>query len=239
MESLAHQLESASLTVLLIGAGLLLLFIIIALRLKKPSEHIKRLLFTGIVASTVLPTIFLIFSTVYINMVSASKGPVHWHADFEIYVCGKRVELKDPQGFSNKIGTATLHEHNDNRIHLEGVALKMSDASLGRFFSVIGGYLTENALSVPVNGGVLSVASGDRCPGQEEGVLQVFVYKTDGDTYKQQELTNPASYIISPFSAVPPGDCVIIEFGERKARTDRICRSFQVAEQLGKIERQE
>jgi hypothetical protein len=71
----------------------------------------------------------------------------------EIWACGNELELRNPYEFlSNKVGTATLHEHNDRRIHLEGVVVDDSrDASLGKFFHVIGGAISPNTLVVPLN----------------------------------------------------------------------------------------
>lgn len=117
---------------------------------KKPK--LKLPLFIGIAGTMVLSTLFLIGSTVYLNTSSDSGGPVHWHADIEYWTCGNELELLDPTGFSNKIGTSTLHEHNDHRIHLEGVVVdEKVDASLGKFMHVIGGAVTDNAMVVPLN----------------------------------------------------------------------------------------
>ena len=66
--------------------------------------------------------------------------------------------------------------------------------------------------------------------------MQVFVYQTDSDDYySQTKIVDPARYIISPYSAVPKGDCVIVEFGPMRDRTDKVCKSYQVAEKIGKL----
>ncbi len=98
-------------------------------------------------------TLVLFGSTIYLNTVAESKGPVHWHTDIEFWACNAELELRDPHGFlSNKIGTATYHEHNDKRIHLEGVVVKKSyDASLEKFMQVTGGYITSDSLGFPLN----------------------------------------------------------------------------------------
>src|SRR4051794_6341558 len=102
---------------ILFGASVILaLLVILALRKKHPSEDLKKFLFSGIVIFVTAPTLYLSATTVYYNLVSASGGPVHWHADYELWNCGQEVNVKDPAGLlSNRIGTATLHEHNDNR----------------------------------------------------------------------------------------------------------------------------
>lgn len=238
--NIEHLLNTYSLYMLAFGVISLAVLATIALKAKKLSEEGKKLVFLAIVLVTLLPTLIMAGSTVYVNTISSSGGPVHWHADIDIFTCGKEVNLKDPKGLSNKIGTATLHEHNDKRIHLEGVVLTPPDASLGNFFHVIGGSLSQDTLSVPSNEGLLTVKNGDICEGRGTGEVQVFVYRADKDNYYSQEkVANPQAYIMSPYSSVPAGDCVVVEFDTPKDRTDRMCRSYQVAEKIGKIQRKD
>jgi hypothetical protein len=235
MFDLEQLLAGFSWKILSVASLLLILLAGISLANKKLKPVTKTILFFSIVATVILPTVYLAASTIYLNNISSSKGPVHWHADFEIWTCGQEIELKDPVGLSNKLGTPTLHEHNDKRIHLEGVVVKPEDASVGRFFQVIGGSLTPTSFTIPTNAGELSWHNGMLCNGQEAQV-QVFVYKTDSQKYYyQQKLENPQSYIISPQSNVPPGDCIIVEFDIPKERTQQLCRSYKVAQQIGKL----
>ena len=168
-------------------------------------------------------------------MVSFSRGPVHYHADLEIWDCGEEIDLKNPEGISNKIGTATLHEHNDKRIHLEGVVMDDKSASLGRFFEVIGGYITQNSLSIPTNNGQLTLKSEYMCDNGAVKIQQVFAYKVQDGIYYQTKIEDPKNYVISSESNIPPGDCIIIEFDSFKNTTDKLCRSYKVAETIGKI----
>lgn len=235
MENLEHTLSSYSLNVLLLGTICLAVFAFISLKKKHLSAAAKKTLFLGIAAAALVPTIVMATTTIYLNVISSSKGPVHWHADIEIFACGQELNLKDPEGFSNKIGTATLHEHNDKRIHLEGVVVEHDDASLGEFFKVIGGNLSTTNLAVPTNEKVATYQNGDACP-TGAGEVQVFVYRTDAEQYYSQEkVTDPAAYILAPESQVPAGDCIIVEYDTPKAKTDKICRSYKVAEQIGKL----
>jgi hypothetical protein len=223
---------------LLVGATIVLAVLVgISLHAKHLNEGLKKFLFIGIVLVTVIPTIYMIASTVYLNTVSASKGPVHWHADIEVWACGKEIELQDPTGFlSNKIGTSTLHEHNDKRIHLEGVVVHPEDASLGKFFQVIGGEISNDSLIVPTNNGPVPYTNGSMCADGSVGEIQTFVYQVDKEGYySQQKLANPEQYLISPYSQVPSGDCIIIEFGSNKDRTDKLCKQYKVAEEIDKL----
>lgn len=231
-----HLLNTYSLYLLAFGTISLALLALISLKAKKLTEESKKLLFIAIVFVAMVPTLVMSGSTVYVNTISSSGGPVHWHTDIEIWNCGREVDLKDPKGLSNKIGTSTLHEHNDKRIHLEGVVMKPMDASLGNFFHVIGGSLSSDSFSAPTNEGLLSVRNGDTCAELGAGEVQVFIYQTDKeDYYTQKKLINPQDYIISPVSIVPSGDCVIVEFDTPKDRTDKMCRSYKVALEIGKV----
>jgi hypothetical protein len=230
-----QTLSAYSIYVLFLGIIFLLLFALISLKAKKIKPEGKRTLFGAIAVCVLTPTLILILTTIYLNVSSISHGPVHWHADFEIWKCGQEISLKDPKGLSNKLGTSTLHEHNDKRIHLEGLVMDKNDASLGNFFNVIGGELVNKKLSVPTNEGVLTLQNGMNC-GNQVRELQVFVYKTDKDGYfYQQKLKDPQNYIISPESNVPPADCIIIELDTPKDKTNKFCRSYKVAEEIGKL----
>jgi hypothetical protein len=235
-QDLELQIGAISLRVVAV-ASIIIVILILYSSLAKSRSNV---LFGGIAFTAIAASLFLIGSTIYLNIVSSSKGPVHWHADFEIWDCGRQIELLDPQGLlSNKVGTPTLHEHNDKRVHLEGVVVNRDDASLGKFFRVVGGELSKNSLVVPTDHGKVPLISGRDCDGQP-AQLQAFLYRTKdgGKHYTQAKLSDPASYIIKDDSQVPPGDCVIFEFDRPKQTTDKMCQSWQVAKSLGKIKEQ-
>jgi hypothetical protein len=223
---------------LLVGyaTSALLILTIVSLKTKKFTAQGKKLMFGAIVSVIIIPTLYLIISTVHLNLISESRGPVHWHADIEVWNCGKELDLKDPHGLSNKIGTATFHEHNDKRLHVEGVVINGRDVNLSRFFDVIGGEFNGRSSIVPTNDGNVSLIGGKACPSGESAEVQVFVYKTDADGYfSQQKIAQPELYQLSPDANVPPGDCIIMEYGPVQDRTDKLCRSYKVAEQIGKL----
>ena len=226
--TLEEVVHSNSIKVVMVAAVLVFIFVVLTVLLKERLPTLKKFLFAGILVSTIAATIFLATSTIYLNMTSNSGGPVHWHADFELWDCGKKLELADPQGLSNRVGSATFHEHNDNRIHVEGVVVEQQEASLGRFFGFIGGKLTGDEFEVPTNSGSIIRHNGDLCEDGEPGFLQAFVYKTAGKVFTQEKLTDPTAYVLSPYGNVPPGDCIIVEFGEEKERTDKLCDSYKL-----------
>jgi hypothetical protein len=234
-----------SINATLVAAGLVFILTVISLFIKEKTEFISGLLFWSMVLVIVANTLFLAGSTIYLNSKSITGGPVHWHADFEIWDCGQKVEfIPNPKGLSNKIGTPTLHEHNDGRIHLEGVVTDYSEITLGRFFEVAGWELTNESLTKKVVGdGVYGRRNGETCNTQADmlglpGELQVFVYNTEANSFSQQKLSNPTEYIMSPYSQVPPGDCIIIEFDTPKEKTDKLCNFYKVAIQKGELQEQ-
>ena len=79
--------------------------------------------------------------------------------------------------------------------------------------------------------------NGDLCNG-EEGVMNIFVYNEQGyiDLEEDSEImtgvllekiTDIESYRMTPSSLIPPGDCIIIEFGPEKNKTDKICKTYE------------
>lgn len=245
--------------ILIFCGSIITTLLIVALSKKEQSEELKLFLFTGIVAAASVATVFLAASTIAKNQRSVTGGPVHWHADYKVFVCGEslepkgevmgktlahgdeedvhvEVDLKNPTGFSNRIGTSDFHEHGDNRIHIEGVVEKLEDARLAKFFEVIGGQLTGSLLRMPTNQGDLILQNGLECPDGTEGNLQVFLYKTKERKVIQEKLTDFPNYVISPESQVPPGDCLIVEFGPVRQRTDKICDFYKIAIDEGEYE---
>lgn len=218
---------------IVLGVSALVVAILLLTALTKSRSNI---LFATIVVSVLGTTAFLIGSTIYLNQISSSKGPVHWHADTEVWACGQELDYLNPTGrLSNKVGTPTLHEHNDKWIHLEGVVINRSDASLGKFFQVIGGEITASSMTVQTDRGPQKFINGQGCAGVK-GEVQVFVYKVNADkNYTVTKVDNPGDYIISAQSQVPPADCIIIEFDRRKEMTDKMCRSYEVGLEVGKI----
>lgn len=164
-----------------------------------------------------------------------TKGPVHWHADFKIIACGKEIESVNVGGLSNKKGTNLLHEHEDRRIHIEGVVLEESDVSLESFFAVQGGELTETSFAIPTNEGIARYDNGDQCKDIGPGSLHVFLYTTDNGIARQQKLDDFVNYVPSPHTQVPPGDCIIFEFGPEKERTDALCDFYQLEVNKGNL----
>ncbi len=249
--------------VLLVNGGIILALLIFSLAKREKSEGLKLFLFSGIVAAAAVTTIFLAADTIVKNQLSASKGPVHWHADFEIFVCGEnpgetqkvqgqtrylaheeeedihpeeqnkahleKINLVDPTGLANRVGASDFHEHGDNRIHLEGVVTRPEDFTLAKFFEAIGGQLTPTLLRAPTKEGELIAQNGMTCPDGQKGTLQVFLYKTEGENIIQEKLSNFTDYVISPYGTVPPGDCLIFEFGPLKDKTENICNFYQIA----------
>ncbi len=219
-----------------IAAAIIGAFVLLALIVPNHSDILKHLTFWAITLATVVATAILGFVTVNLNVKSWSNGPIHWHADFEVWACGQELDLVDPSGLSNKIGSPSRHEHNDKRLHYEGVVMEPIDASLSTFFTIMGGTLTASSLTFPTNDGVKNFTNGESCAESDAGgALNIFVYSVNPDNTFSQRKVDPATYTIRDESQVPPGDCIIIEFGDAKDKTDKLCRSYKVAQEIDKL----
>jgi len=240
--NLDEIIKISSIWVVIISALLIAILTAISILTKKKTEGKKIFLFMIITIITIIATLYIATTTIYINVISESSAPVHWHADFEIWNCGEFIDLKSPSGISNRIGSSVFHEHNDFRVHVEGVLVEKRHADLHSFFEVIGGSLTKERISIPTNEGLLTLENNDLCNG-EKGEIQAFLYRTidseqaqkTGFVYEQIKLENFEDYILSPYSNIPPGDCIIIEFDVSKEKTDKMCESYTVALKKGDL----
>jgi len=238
-KDIGESLKSTSKNYVMIAAVIAGILVLIAIY-NKEKEDSKMFLFLGIIIPIILATVYLTGSTIYLNIISETKGPVHWHADYEVWNCGEKIDLVKPTGLSNRIGSPLFHDHGDNRIHVEGVVTDKKDVDLHNFFETIGGSLTEISLYLPTNDGYVEIADGDLCNGNS-GILQVFLYKiknpddTKNWIFEQQKLENFEDYVLSPYSNIPPGDCIIIEFDIEKDTTKNICETYKLAVERGDL----
>lgn len=192
-----------------VGYGSLIfstLIVLILLFHKKMNDMAKKIMYSIVLIVVALVTIYLVLTTLHLNVISITKGPVHWHADFEVVVCDKELKLPEPKGLSNKQGVDLMHAHNDNRVHVEGVILDKKQASLGAFFYAVGGSLTSDGMKVSTNDGLVSVHDGNFC-NEKPAKLYVFV---NGNL-----IENPSAYVIAPYEKVPPGDRIKFVFTEK------------------------
>ena len=193
-----------------VGYGSLVFGVLIAVIIlfhKKMRGMAKKIAYSLVLIVVALVTLYLVITTLHLNVISITKGPVHWHADFEIWVCDKEIKLAEPKGLSNKQGVDLMHAHNDNRIHVEGVILDYKQASLGAFFHAVGGSLASDGIKVPTNEGLVSVHEGDFC-NEKPAKIYVFV---NGNL-----IENPRDYAISHYEEVPPGDRIKFVFTEKQ-----------------------
>lgn len=232
---LGDIIRANSIKFTILAVVLLIILLILSHFFKEKNETLKKFLFWSIILVIVANTLYLSMSTIYLNISSKSGGPVHYHADFEIYNCGRQIEVKKSEGLSNKIGSELVHTHNDKRMHIEGVILDPHEISIGHFFESLGGKLENGILVIPTEKGQLSLKDGDLCPDGNKAKVQVFVYSIQGKFFEQKKLTDFKNYQISPFTQIPPGDCVIIEFGAQKLRTDQLCESYQIKQNLNQL----
>lgn len=120
-------------------------------------------------------------------------GEDHWHAGYEIIICG---EQQPP------IATfaAGVHTHADGFIHIHPQAASEEGlgASLAKFFEYGGGLLTSDTLRVP--GSSDTYTNGDTCPNGLAGFLQL--------TANGEPIDDVTRFIPQD------GDTIVISFGQ-------------------------
>lgn len=237
-----------------LAAGALLIAMIIAATVtRKRWPNFKMPLFVLIVSVVTVSSTLMCTAAVYLNLNSPMGGPVQWATDYQIWACGNQLNLRGPQGLlNNRVGTATLYEKNDGRIHYDGTPTDLpTDASLGKFMQVVGGEISDSSLVVPLDsengfvgtpnypeqlesyistnrsGAYARFVSDQKC-GDEQAQVQAFLYQYNplNKTYDQVKLDHPADYEISHANEAPPSDCLIVEFATPKDRTDHLCTSY-------------
>jgi hypothetical protein len=192
------KINSFSIKTVLVSILILALLLLISTRIVKAKklEKLKKPIFILIVLAITIPSLLMTGSTIYLNTISDSKGPVHWHTDIEFWACGQEIEIRDPYAFlSNKVGTSTYHEHDDKRIHLEGVVIdKEEDSSLEKFMRVTGGSIEENKLVIPTEPNPFEDdVDGDKVTGDQERVRSFLGKDADGRSILSLENGNGCS----------------------------------------------
>ncbi|QQR92733.1 MAG: hypothetical protein IPJ89_00625 [Candidatus Iainarchaeum archaeon] len=236
----AIMLRDNAYNVVLVAAVIMALLVAYAILAKPRKEKIKKALFIGIAGVAVLSTLYLAGSTVYLNIVSPTGGPVHWHTDYEVWHCGNKLDLIDPTGIDNRVGTWEVHEHNDDRMHIEGTIVDLEQASFRHFFEIIGTKFSDVGLTYPTVSGNVTLPYAGACNGKH-AELQAFLLRVTNPqdakqwVYEQQKIPISLETRMQPYANVPPGDCLIVEYDEVKARTAHSCASYRAAMNRGEL----
>ena len=196
-EGFFHQFSATTVISLSVVAIIACVIMLLAYR-NTLNANQKKLIFGIIALAAIATTGYLTGNTVYLTLTSWSNGIIHWHADFEIHICGEKFVLPNPTGIANRVGTETVHHHGDYRIHLEGVMKEREDAALGKFFDAINVTFSNER--------IMSMDNGDYCPDGKKGAVKMFV---NGELYSGDY----RDYVIAPYADVPPGDFIKIVFG--------------------------
>jgi len=108
---------------------------------------------------------------------------VHWHATFELEICGERMDLPCKKVGSGQVhgksfcGMVLMHHHDDNTMHIEGLIQNKEDIFLGNFFDEIGVPFAKDR--------ILEYRNGDECPDGRPGVLKMYVNDQPRDDFRE------------------------------------------------------
>ncbi|MFB6116022.1 MAG: hypothetical protein ABEK10_00785 [Candidatus Nanosalina sp.] len=214
------------------GLALLLLAAESIIKEEDLTLHDKNILMSGFLVVVLGSSLFTAGAFVHQSQTSWSGGEIHWHADYEVLVENsqgelKRADLIDPSNYcketphessymcslNDRTGTTEYHEHNDNRIHLEGVFKEREDATLSAYFETFGGKLTSREMIYPTNSGVLRVAESNKT----NKTLKIIVRSGIAGERGWKIIDNPADYVISPYKRGANLDDIFIVWDDRSA----------------------
>ena len=174
--------------------------------------ELRRLLIVALPALTALTVVAVLVGTVL--RVDGNGGPSiasstpavtrprigqdHWHATYEVFICGQRQP-----NFPSWEASEGVHTHADGIIHMHPFipAGEGAGARLIKWFEYGGGKLTQSEMQMP--GDREEYKNGQTCDDGSEAVLQVFV--------NGEKLRDWSEYIPQD------GDRVRIVFGEAEA----------------------
>lgn len=173
------------------------------------------------------------------------------------YLC--QVELVDPEtfcanndagalcGLSDRTGITKYHEHDDSRIHLEGIFKEREDATLAAFFETFGGELSTTKMKMPTNSGAVDKTEEGEYEVTtvvQKGVVRERKWCVLDNTAPQDEICRnqrgelalgPSNYVISPYKRGPALDDIFIVYDSRNAtevlndiREDEKYRGFKM-----------
>lgn len=149
------------------------------------------------------------------------------------YLC--QVELVDPENYcsentgdplcaiSDRTGATRYHEHDDGRIHLEGIFKEREDATLAAFFETFGGELSTTDLAFPTNNGwVNRTEDGNQSLKiivkrgllRERGWCALSNKVAENQTCTSQNgdyAYGPSEYVISPYKKNKPTNNVLLD----------------------------
>lgn len=229
----------------LLGLGLASTLILTSISFYRQGDltmHDKNLLMNGFLVAIMVPTLYTAGAFMHESKTSWSGGEIHYHADYEVFAEDEsgeleRLNLIDPSNFcendymctvNDRTGSTKYHEHNDNRIHLEGIFKEREDATLAAYFETFDGKLTNRELVYPTNDGVVEKTEGD---GK---TLKILVNRGVGggrhwcvigsaqdesdickDPYTSELATSPENYIVSPHKRGPSLDDIFIVYDSK------------------------
>jgi plastocyanin len=111
----------------------------------------------------------------------------HWHATYEIIVCGQRQP-----NFPTWPSGVGVHTHGDGVIHIHPSTTQGEGAGarLVKWFEYGGGKLTQSEMHMPGTPKDEVYKNGDTCEDGSEAVLQVFVDEDDGAGFQKRDNWN-------------------------------------------------
>lgn len=96
-----------------------------------------------------------------------TAAPVHWHAKFEVELCGQKQDFSSYGAGSSHAGSPLLHTHGDEIVHIEGQVIEKEDIALGKFFDNINVPFDQDR--------IMDKKNGDECSAGKPGQVKMLV----------------------------------------------------------------
>lgn len=226
----------------IIGLGVLSCSVLAGISFYKEGDftmHDKNLLMNSFILAILVPSFYTAGAFMHESQTSWSGGEIHWHADYEVLVEQdgelERLDLVDPSNYcegymcqvNDRTGETEYHEHNDNRIHLEGIFKERKDATLSAFFKTFGGELTKDRLVYPTNDGKVEVEEngGNIKVLARKGVANQRHWCAIGGDLPTEDrcqsddnneiVNSPSEYVVSPYQRGPTLDDIFVIYDSK------------------------
>lgn len=235
------------LKLLFVISGLTIIIMLWLLKLDFP-RRTPWVLMEAAILIGMIPLVFGSGMFLYDTQFAWQGEKTHWHADFDMIVDGEEYVLIDPRVFckgdylcklANYTGTADIHSHGDQRIHIEGPVKRPADVTLGKFFDAFGGTLTATEIRYPTDDGWVNRTNADGktlkvLVQQGEGIDRrwcVLSPKTPDvqqceNAHTGESVSGPEDYLISPHEDGPT-DYILFIYDEVSVEDALVDRQVQ------------
>lgn len=129
------------------------------------------------------------------------RQPVHWHADFALFIRGQQLDFNKPEFFStsDKLKSPNVHIHENPKINRSTVVhVHREQTTWDEFFASLGFQLTDSTFTDKVDGSTcLKLPSGEKLCNTDKESFKFFVNGVQVDGIALSDITDIARVLVS------------------------------------------